>query len=144
MNKFYAGSAAVLMLALSGCDEGPKDNAVSETAKSVVSNFPAASGVPELKVVQWGPSQTTVGVVVNKQPSGESAVWFSMSGGINPGTNLELWFGETKLTDVVFNAEGGSAILPSTLLNKAGDYPIYLIHEPSKKRFDIGVFKILP
>jgi hypothetical protein len=36
------------------------------------------SDVQVLSLVKWGPKQTTVGVVVNKQPYGESAFWIQM------------------------------------------------------------------
>ncbi len=146
MKKIYLRSVAIfLMTSLSSCDEGSKDNTTLETAKSLVSNVASVSDVPDLKVVKWGPFQTPVGRAFNEQPNGESAFWFQMAGQIKPGAKLQLWFGDTKLEDVVLNSElGAGAILPSPLLDKAGDYPLYLIDASSKKRFDIGVFKILP
>jgi hypothetical protein len=144
MNKFYLGSAAILILALYGCDEG-KDTTISNKDKTIVSNGSTVSDVPALKILTWGPKATTLGKPFNVQPDGQSAFWFNMEGNIKPDTKLELWFSDTKLSDVVLNSKmQSSSYLPAKLLDKAGDYPIYLIHAPSKNRFDIGIFKITP
>ena len=144
MNKFYVGSAAILMLALYGCDEG-KDTTISNKDKTIVSNGSTVSDVPALKILIWGPKATTIGKPFNVQPNGQSAFFFGMEGNIKPDTKLELWFGDAKLSDVVLNSKmESSSYVPTNLLDKAGDYPIYLIHAPSKKRFDIGIFKITP
>lgn len=145
MRNSYLLSAVILMLVLSGCDEGDKDKNVSEIAKPVVSNAEVISDLPELKVLAWGPFSTTVGTVFNKQPNGQSAFWFKMAGSIKFGEKLELWLGDNKVSDIVLNSENaGSSLLSTSLLDKEGDYPLYLIHAPSKKRFDIGIFKIKP
>ncbi len=145
MKKYCIGSAAIIMIALSGCEEGGKDNVVTETNKPVVTQVVAVTDELELKVLKWGPLGTTAGVVVNKQRNGETAFWFQLAGQAKAGTKLELWFGDTRLADTVLNTElATSAILPTPLLNKAGDYPVYFIDARSKKRFDAGVFKIAP
>lgn len=143
MKKGYIVGATVVMMALSGCEEGGKDNSVSAVveAKSVK----VSSDVPNLKGVRFGPTEIFLGQDFNKQPNGESAFWFVMTGEINPGTKLELWFGSTKLSDVVLTPNlSGSTTVPSSLLSQVGDFPFYLIHSPSKKRYDIGIFKIKP
>ena len=133
------------MIALSGCEEGGKDNVVTETNKPVVTQVVAVTDVLELKVLKWGPPGTTAGVVVNKQQNGETALWFQLAGQAKAGTKLELWFGDTRLADVVVSAElATTATLPTPLLDKAGDYPVYFIHAPTKKRIDVGIFKIAP
>ena len=146
MKNIYVLVITVLLLVLSGCDEGSKDNTISEAAKPILSNDSALSEVPDLKILKWGPQQTTVGTVVNKQPNGETAFWFQMVGSIKSGTKLELWFGDIILSDnIVLNKEMlSSGYLPTNLLGKEGEYPLYLIHAQSKKRFDIGIFKITP
>lgn len=145
MNIFYIGSAAIIIIALSGCEEVGKDNVATETNKPVVSQVVAVTDVPELTVLKWGPLGTTAGVVVNKQPNGETSFWFQLAGQAKAGTKLELWFGDTRLADVVVNAELiTSGILPTPLLDKAGDYPVYFVHAPTKKRIDVGIFKIAP
>jgi hypothetical protein len=145
MNKFCIGSAAIMMIALSGCEETGKDNVVTVANKPVDSQVVAVTDVPELKVLKWGPLGTTAGVVVNKQPSGETAFWFQLVGKAKAGTKLELWFGDTRLVDVIVNTElTTSAILPTPLLDKVGDYPVYFIYAPTKKRIDVGIFKIAP
>jgi hypothetical protein len=145
MKKFNVLSIVFLMFSLVACDEGSKDNVASNVAIKEVNNATTASDVPEIKVLGWGPQKTIVGKLVNKQPNGETALWFQMEGKIKQGTELESWFGDTQLQNVVLNSQmGASSYLPSKLLDKEGDYPIYLVHAPSKKRFDIGVFSVKP
>jgi hypothetical protein len=145
MKKYCIGSAVIIMIALFGCEERGKDNVVTETNKPAVTQVVAVTDEPELKILKWGPSQTTVGVVVNKQQNGETALWFQLAGQAKAGTKLELWFGDTRLADVVVNAElSTSAFLPTPLLDNAGDYPVYFIHALTKKRIDVGIFKIAP
>lgn len=136
-------SAAVLMFVLSGCEESKENTSKDVTDTQTLKVLP---DVPNLKVVNWSPKTTSVGTVVNAQSNGVSALWFIMTGEIKPGTKLELWLGDNKLGDnVILNEKMSStSLIPTLLLEKAGDFPLYLIHPQSKKRFDIGVFKILP
>lgn len=127
----------LLIIALSSCDEDK--NKVSSVSNALSNN-------PNLIVKTWGPKGTLVGTLFNKQKNGVSALWFQMDGEIKSGTKLELWFGDNKLTDkLVLNSKlVGTAYVSQELIEKAGDYPLYLVEASSKKRFDIGVFKVTP
>jgi hypothetical protein len=146
MKKGYIVGAAMVMMALSGCEEGGKSNTSPKMQGIAISNSVSSADIPNIKVKIWDPQVTTVGTLFNKQANGVSAIWFIMTGEIKSGTKLEIWFGDTKLSDnVVLNEKLlGTSYVPNALLEKEGDYPIYLVHAPSKKRFDLGVFKIKP
>jgi hypothetical protein len=104
--------------------------------------FPNSADIPNIKILKWGPDTTTLGQEFNKQPNGISAIWFSMTGEIYPGT-VEAWFGNFKLSNAVIESDKGGAMqIPTVLLQKAGEYPVYLIHVPSQKRFEVGTFKV--
>jgi hypothetical protein len=57
--------------------------------------------------------------------------------------SIEARFGDKKISNLVIASnKGGAVLIPSNLLDKAGEYPVYLIHTPSNTRFDIGQFTI--
>ena len=135
-----------LIIALSGCEEDAgKASLVSHTLEKTAHDSSPLSNAPNLIVNRWGPKETLTGSLFNKQKNGVSALWFKMDGEINAGTKFELWFGDIKLADkLVLNSEMvGSAYVPTELIEKAGDYPVYLVEASSKKKFDIGVFKVM-
>lgn len=103
---------------------------------------PGQNDVPNIKVNKWGPQLTLVGQAFNKQPSGLSAIWFEMAGEV-VADSIEARFGDKKISNLVIASnKGGAVLIPSNLLDKAGEYPVYLIHTPSNTRFDIGQFTI--
>ena len=127
---------------LSGCENSSNDNKVPEVS-SQQTNTIAESNDPELNVIGWGPQETVVGTTFNKQSNGLSAIWFRMEGKYKLNTQLELWMGDTKLKEFIFGPDLlGSSFVPNELLNKVGEVPLYLIHGSSKKRFDIGLFRV--
>jgi hypothetical protein len=98
--------------------------------------------VPSFKVTNWGPKVTAVGQEFNKQPTGQSAIWFEMSGEV-VADSMEARFGDKKISGfAIASNKGGALLIPPALLGKAGEYPVYLIHTPSNTRFDIGQFII--
>ncbi len=146
MKSVYLLFVMVLMMGLYGCEESANVSTESKGTGIVSQNSTSLSDIPNLKAKVWYPQNTTVGTVFNTQLNGVSALWFIMDGQIKPGTKLELWFGDSKLSDsIVFDEKlHGTSYVPTALLEKVGDYPLYLVHAPSKKRFDIGIFKISP
>lgn len=98
--------------------------------------------VPNIKVNKWGPKSTVVGQAFNKQPNGLSAIWFDMAGEV-VADSIEARFGDNKIGNLVIASnKGGAVLIPSNLLGKPGEYPVFLIHTPTKTRFDIGQFAI--
>jgi hypothetical protein len=106
--------------------------------------MPGEKDAPVLAMKKWGPAVATVGEAFNKQPSGLSAIWFEFSGALHPGT-MEAWFGDQRVKEASFVSNvGGNMAIPTSMLNKAGKVPVYLIHGPTKTRYDVGVLEISP
>ncbi|MBI5006881.1 MAG: hypothetical protein HZB95_07110 [Nitrosomonadales bacterium] len=103
---------------------------------------PKTEAAPSITITAWGPQSTTVGKGFNVQKSGSSAIWFKMSGADTP-RSMEAWFGDKKLEKLSISSNKGGAIqIPQGLLAKKGEFPVYLVHLPSKKRYVIGKFVI--
>ena len=139
INKFFC---FMFFVAMFGCGEAT-DNNVDQKNVALENNV-IKSDEPDIKVVKWGPQQTNEGVVFNKQPNGESAIWFQMEGLIKNGTKLELWFGENKIADLSLTSElAGASLVQTSNISKMGDYPVYLVYRPTNKKYNIGIFKVV-
>lgn len=104
--------------------------------------MPSVKDSPEINVTAWGPQSTQAGKGFNIQKNGVSAIWFKMSGVVAPGT-MEAWFGDRKLENFsVASDKGGGIQIPQELLAKTGEYPVYLVHNLSRKRYEIGKFLV--
>lgn len=103
---------------------------------------PSFDAAPEISITAWGPQSTFAGDGFNVQKNGVSAMWFKMSGAVAPGT-MEAWFGNRKLEKFsVVSDKGGAMQIPQELFAKEGEYPVYLVHKPSKKRYELGKFLV--
>lgn len=103
---------------------------------------PSADTAPEIVITVWGPHSTRAGKGFNLQKNGVSAIWFKMTGAVVPAT-MEAWFGDRKLEKFVIRSDkGGSMQVPPAFIAKKGEFPVYLVHKPSKKRYDIGKFVV--
>ena len=105
--------------------------------------LPASQAAPVLKFPQWGPRGVTAGKAFNVQADGTSALWFGMDGAVHPNT-MEGWIGDRKVALAITSHHGGSLAVSADLLAKPGTYPVYLIHVPTKTRYDIGPLEIAP
>ena len=105
--------------------------------------LPGPQAAPDLKFPQWGPRMVTAGKPFNVQADGVSALWFGMDGAVHPNT-MEGWIGDRKVELAITSHRGGSLAVPADLLAKAGNYPVYLIHVPTKTRYDVGPLEIAP
>jgi len=97
-----------------------------------------------IKVTNWGPRATQAGKGFSIQPNGDSAIWFEFSG---PGNakNLEVWFGDQKLTGVaVIPDKGGSAQVPPNLIATPKTVPVYLVYTTKSTKIELGNFEITP
>ena len=99
---------------------------------------------PNIKIPNWGPSFTQAGKPSNVQPSGKSAIWFQMSGTVDP-KSIERWFGNNKIADFGIESDkGGWMQFDNSLIAVPWKYPVYLMHVPSKPRIDIGIIEVQP
>jgi len=151
MKISYLFGALVSIIVMSGCEDTDKQHTDS-TAKEKVASISSTvidakvvSDMPNITGADWSPKEITLGTSFNKQPNGESALGFKLIGEAKPGTKIELWFDNAKLSDFVLNEKMIIAsTIPNLLLSHVGEYPIYLIDTVTKKRFDIGVFSVKP
>lgn len=101
---------------------------------------PPAGAAPDIAITAWGPKTTFAGEGFNVQKNGASAIWFKMTGAVVPAT-MEAWFGGKKLEKfTITSGKGGAMQIPQDLIANEGQYPVYLVHKQSKKRYDIGNF----
>lgn len=102
--------------------------------------LPSAGAAPNIRITAWGPQSTLAGKGFNVQKNGVSAIWFKMSGAATPSM-MEAWFGNKKMEKFsVSPNKGGAMQVPQELIANKGEFPVYLVHKPSKKRYDIGKF----
>lgn len=136
----YFSSCLVGVLLLGGCSDQSSNQAKPATGQVVV-----GAAVPNVKVNKWGAQGTVAGKGFSIQPNGSSALWFELSGPVN-GSNIEVWFGDSKLSGVAIlvSQEGGSAEIPPALLKDPRKVPVYLIEKITGKKIDIGIFEITP
>lgn len=136
MIKFFVACSAALVLLLSGCSDN------SEAPKQSAAVTPTAQQTQEIKVTNWGPRGTVAGKGFAVQPNGDSALWFEFSGPGN-ANNLEVWFGDQKLSGVAINpGKAGSAQITKEQLATPKTVPVYLVHTLSGKKIDLGIFEI--
>lgn len=97
--------------------------------------------VPEpspMTILKYGPQETALGKGFNTQPNGNSAMWFKTEGVTK---NVMLVFDGIFLPAAT--AEGAaSAEIPSDLLNRNGNIPIYLIDIISGNKSNTVYLKI--
>lgn len=144
MNTARTLLAIALVAIASGCERKAQVDQIDTTsqAKSAIASVPVTAA-PLFTFTQWGPTSTPSGEVFNKQPSGLSAIWFGIAATSAP-TSMEGWFGDKKLDEVSVTQTGGALVVPTELLAKPGRVPVYLVHSPTKKRYDLGTFDVLP
>lgn len=102
---------------------------------------PGPQTVPAITVTAWGPESTPAGQTFNVQPGGTSAIWFKMDGAVYPGT-MQGWLGDKQIDLAITSHHGGALLVPSKLISKAGQRAVYLLHVPSKTKFELGSFEV--
>ena len=107
-----------------------------------ITEAPASTQVDEIKVTNWAPQSTIEGQGFMVQPGGDSAIWFEFTGQGN-ANNIEVWFGDQKLTGVaILPNKGGSAQIPPKLYASPKEIPVYLVNTASGKKIGIGTFVV--
>ncbi len=105
--------------------------------------LPGEKDVPTIKFAKWGPQSTVKGQVFNKQPNGQSALWWEADGSVNPKT-MELWIGNQRIPGPeLVSHKGGSALVPDSAIAKVGKFPVYLLHKPSGTKYEMGIFEVV-
>lgn len=112
-------SVVIACTATVGCKK--KEEAVVSKQEAVVV---APSQGQQLAILKFGPNPVKAGEVFNKQPNGESAIWIAAQ---NVTNTTVINFNGTELKTVVDKQNNAAAIVPSTLYNKAGELPVFLL-----------------
>ena len=123
-----------LLAALAGCGKtDPTDTKAAAPA-------PVAAPI-DLKVTNWGPQETKVGVVPNPQPDGNMGLWIQVNDTQGLGEVQVLFGGQPGSTAVVVDKVITIAVAPAQLA-AAGDKDIVIKQVSSQKAFPVGTFKI--
>ena len=123
-----------LVIALAGC--GKPDASDSKAAPAA----PVAAPI-DLKVTNWGPQETKVGVVPNPQPDGNMGLWIQVNDTQGLGEVQVLFGGQPGSTAVVVDKVITIAVAPAQLA-AAGDKDVVIKQVSSQKAFPVGTFKI--
>ncbi len=93
-------------------------------------------------LLKCGPEDIKAGVVFNKQPNGESAIW-TETVNASPGTILVLNGVPLKSA----RREDGklvTAFVPKELYSKPGEYPLYLLDTKTNSKSNELKFVVKP
>jgi hypothetical protein len=92
-------------------------------------------------VVSWGPDNTIVNEHFNIQPNGCSAMWINING-IFPNINNYIMIGNKKITDIVYNNNGITFLVPSDVYSDVGSLDVNLYDAVAMKFIHIGSFDV--
>ena len=145
-----SGIIFLVVLGLVACSrEVPfKAPIAQETCKSVVeknSDVPektTAPNVENLKIIDWGPQSTTVGVNPNAQPGGELGLWIRLSSTKELGEVQLMFNGQPAKATTVVDDGLITAAVSADQLNVLGKKEVTLLQTQTKKNVPIGVFNI--
>lgn len=127
--------AALFLASFTAC--GSKQ----ETAKQEAMKQETAQA-GQLAIKQWGPTDIKAGQIFNKQPNGESAIW-ARTENATPATVFVL----NGVALESYPQENGTlvtAIIPRSLYEKAGEYPIYLLDKDNNNKSNEVKFIVKP
>ncbi|HSR69579.1 MAG TPA: hypothetical protein VLU25_16720 [Acidobacteriota bacterium] len=105
------------------------------------------SSLPEMRlkeVAAWGPQSTVLGQPFNPQPSGASAFWIDVEADRTESA-LRVYLGNHPLRTTVNAKVITASISPeevSSLLGRAGNYPLYLVSRARSGRQKVGDFEV--
>lgn len=134
MKKLTIFATLSIAAILSACDNG-----ASPQQKTSIT----ASTSVDLKVINWGPQSTKVGVIPNKQPGGSMGVWIEVSGTQGLGEAQVLFAGQPAMTTSVQEKIITAAIAPEQLA-ELGKKEIVIKQLTTDKLFPVGTFDIQP
>jgi FkbM family methyltransferase len=96
---------------------------------------------PEIRVDSWGPKETRMGVGINVQPDGESAMWFKVAR-INQLGKVFVWFGPYRARGEAFmDGDLLTTNVPKAVIDNPGSYEV-VIAEKSGRKSVIGTFLV--
>jgi hypothetical protein len=132
MNKLTILATLFMAALLSACDNGtPPQQKTSATASTSV----------DLKVGNWGPQSTKVGVIPNQQPDGGMGIWIEVSGTQGLGEAQVLFGGQPAMVTSV-QEKGITASIAPEQLTELGKKELVIKQIATNKLFPVGVFDV--
>lgn len=102
-----------------------------------------AAALNIVKVIDWGPQSTTVGVNPNAQPGGELGIWVRLSSTKGLG-EVQLFFnGQSAVATTVVDDGLITAAIQADQLRTIGKKELTLLQTQTQKNIQIGVFTVL-
>ena len=96
-----------------------------------------------VKIIDWGPQSTTVGVNPNVQPGGELGIWIRLSSTKELGEVQLMFNGQPALVTTVVDDGLITAAVAADQLHAIGKKELTLLQTQTKKNVQIGVFTVL-
>lgn len=122
--KRLAMSAVVVLLTVSlqACGHSAGPSSPPQSGALVASG----SAVPSsLKITDWGPHETKVGVVFNKQPNGSAALWIRLNQSLD-GSTASVEFNGVLLPGAI-SGNLVTAGVPANLYARPGSYKVQVV-----------------
>ena len=95
----------------------------------------------DIKIINWGPQASFVGVVPNLQPDGSAGIWIKFSGGVGIG-EIRLFFDGKEAKSTSLSPELITAAISAESFNTPGEKDIYIKQVSTGVMFPVGKFII--
>lgn len=95
-----------------------------------------------INVLKWGPNETKLGTIPNKQPDGKMGLWIDVSSTEGFG-ELQVLFAE-KTVPTVIQPKLITAGIPPEEIAAPGDKTVKIKQLSTGNIVSVGVFKVLP
>jgi hypothetical protein len=122
MNKLAARAlASIVVVFLAGCSNKGSEQVTAAGGQVAVSSKTEQA---DLKIVNWGPQNTKVGVMFNAQPDGNASFWVHANRSLE-GSDAVLILNGVQLKSAI----SGSLItasVPSNLYGRPGEYELHI------------------
>jgi hypothetical protein len=101
-----------------------------------------AQTIENIKVIDWGPQSTTLGVNPNAQPGGELGIWMRLSSTKELGEVQVIFNGQPAVATPVVDDGLITAAVATNQLRSIGKKDVTLLQTQTKKTIQVGVFTI--
>ncbi len=136
---FAIASILIFTMITAGCDSNQK--APKEKSQAPATQTQAAPAQGNMVLKKFGPTEIHAGMVFNKQPNGESAIW-SETENATPATIFVLDGAELK--SAVTGGKSVTAVVPQNLYATTGEYSLYLLDKKTNKKSNELKFVVKP
>lgn len=112
--------SCLFVVVLASCGKNDSAVVVPAATSNVMATDPQTQS--DIKIVQYGPRQTSAGYAFNAQASGQAALWMQLA---HPAMAVDtaIWWGDYRLESAV-SGTVISAVVPAERYAIAGRYPL--------------------